>query len=275
MKIAVLSDVHGNVPALEAVLEDVARWQPDELIINGDLVNRGPYSLDVLQMLQREHPSARYLRGNHENWLCYCHERGPDESSLTHEIDRFAYFALGQLGEAINTIADWDDHYDVSEEDGASLHVTHGSRLGDRFGISPECEGVVLEEKLGDPRDLFIGSHTHRAFSRRHNGNLVVNTGSVGQPFDNDVRAAYVQVSFQQACWQAESVRVEYDREQAIRDFELSGFLDEGGVLTQVILREFIEARVHVGPWRRKYLDAIKAGEISVLDSVQRYLKEV
>jgi putative phosphoesterase len=275
MKIAVLSDVHGNVPALEAVLEDLARWQPDEVIVNGDLVNRGPLSLDVLQLLQREQPAARLLRGNHENWLLRCHQQGPDLDSVTHEIDRFAHFALRQLDRKVEEIALWDDHLDLTDLEGGSLHITHGSRLGDRHGISPETEGDELLERLGAPRDLFIGSHTHRAFTRSHRGNLVVNTGSVGQPFDHDERAAYVRLQFQQGQWQTESVRIAYDRARAIADFEGSGFLDEGGALTRVILREFIEARVHVGPWRRQYLEAIQAGEITVVASVERYLNNL
>jgi putative phosphoesterase len=274
MKIAVLSDVHGNLPALEAVLEDIACWRPDEVIVNGDLVNRGPLSLDVLQLLQREHPKARFLRGNHENWLVRASAQAPDLDSPTYEIDRFAHLALRQLGKAIEEVAHWDDHLDLTDLEGGSLHITHGSRKGDRHGISPETEGDELEERLGDPRDLFIGSHTHRAFSRYHNGNLVVNTGSVGQPFDNDERAAYVQLQFHQGRWSADSVRVAYDRERAIADFERSGFLEEGGALTRVIFREFLEARVHVGPWRRNYLAAVQAGEISVVDAVARYLNE-
>ena len=275
MKIAVLSDVHGNVPALEAVLEDIARWQPDEVIVNGDLVNRGPLSLDVLQLLQREQPAARFLRGNHENWLVRTSAQAPDPQSLTYEIDRFAHLALRQLGKKVEEIARWEDHLDLTELDGGSLHITHGSRKGDRHGISPETEGDELIERLGDPRDLFIGSHTHRAFSRRHNGNLVVNTGSVGQPFDHDERAAYVQLQFHQGQWRTESVRVAYDRERAIADFQDSGFFDEGGALTRVIFREFLEARVHVGQWRRKYLAAIHAGEIGVIESVDRYLNHL
>lgn len=274
MKIAVLSDIHGNVSALEAVLADLARWQPDEVIINGDLVNRGPYSLDVLQLLQREWPGVRYLRGNHENWLLYSAEQGPCSDSPTYEIDRFAHWAVAQLGEAsMAQIATWDDHLDLTELDGGSLHITHGSRLGDRKGIPPECEGEALAQRLGDPRDLFVASHTHRAFTRHFNGTLVINTGSVGQPFDNDERASYARLQFHQGRWQGEIVRLAYDRQRAIADFEQSGFLEQGGALTRLIFREFYEATMHVGPWRREYLEAVKTGEIGVEESVERYLK--
>ncbi|MCW9089657.1 MAG: metallophosphatase family protein [Gammaproteobacteria bacterium] len=274
MKIAVLSDVHGNVPALEAVLEDIAAWGADQVIVNGDLLNRGPCSLAVLQCLQQELPQACLLRGNHENWLLHCAGREPNPDSPTFEIDRFAHWSVVQLGEALQPVAAWDDHLDMAELEGGSLHITHGSRLGDRKGIQPECEGEELAEKLGDPRDLFIVSHTHRAFTRRVNATLLINTGSVGQPFDGDKRASYARLQFHQGRWQGEIVRIPYARERAIADFELSGFLEEGGALTRVIFREFIEARMHVGPWRRRYLEAVKRGEIGVVESVQRYLVE-
>ena len=68
-----------------------------------------------------------------------------------------------------------------------------------------------------------------------------------------------------------------YSREQGAdyADFERSGFLEEGGALTRLIFREFFEARMHVGPWRRRYLEAVKAGEIGVAESVERYLKDL
>lgn len=273
MKIAVLSDIHGNVPALEAVLADLARWQPDEVIVNGDLVNRGPYSLDVLQLLQREWPGVRYLRGNHENWLLHCAEHGPRPDSPTYEIDRFAHWVVAQLGDALASIAAWEEQLDLTELEGGTLHITHGSRLGDRRGIPPECEGEALAQRLGDPRDLFVASHTHRAFTRRFNGTLVINTGSVGQPFDNDERASYARLQFHQGRWRGEIVRLAYDRQRAIADFEQSGFLEQGGALTRLIFREFYEATMHVGPWRQQYLQPIKDGEIAVTDAVERYLK--
>lgn len=272
MKIAVFSDVHGNVPALEAVLEDIIRWGADEIIVNGDLINRGPCSLDALRLVQRECHAARLLRGNHENWVLRTASDGHNPDSTTYEIDRFAHWTVAQMGAELEQVSSWDDHLDLSDLEGGSLHITHGSRLGDRRGIQPECEGEELAEKLGDPRDLFIASHTHRAFTRRFNGSLVINTGSVGQPFDNDTRASYARLQFHQGNWQGEIRRVAYDRERAIADFEKSGFLEQGGALTHVIFREFVEACTHVGPWRSQYLDKIRAGEISVVDAVERYL---
>ena len=275
MKIAVLSDIHGNAPALEAVLEDVASWGADEMIVNGDLINRGPSSLAVIELLQREWPAARLLRGNHENWVLHTARTGPRPASTTFEIDRMAHWTVAQLGTVLGRIDGWADHLDLSDLEGGSLHITHGSRLGDRNGISPECEGEALAQRLGDPRDLFVSSHTHRAFTRRIDGRLLINTGSVGQPFDGDVRAGYARLWFLQGRWHGTITRVSYDRREAVADFQQSGFIEQGGVLTRLILREFVEARMHIGPWRKSWLEAVKAGAVGVAESVDHYLNSL
>lgn len=276
MKIAVLSDIHGNIPALEAVLADVVRWRPDQVIVNGDLLNRGPCSLEAWLLLCQTLPEASLLRGNHENWLLHAATHGPDLDSPSFEIDKMAHWTIAQLGARLSEVAAWYDNLDLDDdEDGGSLHITHGSRLGDRKGIQPECEGDELRQKLGDPRDLFVVSHTHRAFSRRVGATLLINTGSVGQPFDGDPRASYARLYCLHGQWTGEIVRVTYDRERAIGDFHSSGFLDESGALAGLIFREFCEARMHVGPWRRAWLGHVKAGDIGVAEAVTRYLNSL
>lgn len=275
MKIAVLSDIHGNVPALTAVLEDIARWRPDQVIVNGDLVSRGPYSLECMRLLQTQFPLALYLTGNHETYVLRCADEPADPDSPTLDIDRFADWALRQLGPAIEEIRGWGDHLDLTDlEQGASVHITHGSRLGNRDGISTRTQDDELPAKLGTPRDLFVGSHTHKPLLRRFNGTLVVNTGSVGQPMDDDPRAAYGRFTLQTGRWQAEIARVAYDKAQAERDFVASGFLAEAGPMARLIYLELRQSHAHVGPWRNLYLDAVRNRQISVAESVAAYLRD-
>jgi predicted phosphodiesterase len=274
MKIAVLSDVHGNVPALQTVLDDIAQWQPDTLIVNGDLVSRGPYSLECLRLVQARYPAARYTTGNHESYVLRCVDTPPDPDSPTFDVDRFADWTVRQLGAAVDEIRAFADHIDLTDLDGgASVHVTHGSRLGNRDGVSASVSDLDLPAKLGTPRDLFIGSHTHKPLLRQFNGTLVVNTGSVGQPMDNDPRAAYGRFTLQGGRWQAEIARVAYDKAQAERDFVESGFLAEAGPLARIIYLELQQSRMHAGPWSRQYMSAIKAGEITVAESIEAYLQ--
>lgn len=276
MKIAVLSDVHGNVPALDAVLEDIGAWRADVLIVNGDLVSRGPYSLECLRRLREAHPDAHLLAGNHEAYVLHCVDTPADPEHPTHDIDRFARWAAVQLGEAVEELRAWGDHLDLTDlEQGASVHVTHGSRLGNRDGLSVSVPEDELAEKLGDPRDLHIGSHTHKPMLRPFQGSLVVNTGSVGQPMDGDPRAAYGRFVLHGGEWQASIRRVAYDKLQAERDFIDSGFLEEAGPLPRLIHLELIQSRAHLGPWRRRFLEAIKAGDIGVQDSIEAYLESL
>jgi len=272
MKIAVLSDVHGNVPALEAVLEDLLAWRPDEVIVNGDLVSRGPYSLRCLRQLQSALPRCRYLTGNHESFVVACADTPPEPDHPTFELSRFAQWTAQQLGNAVEELRQWHDHFDLEDADGGSVHVTHGSRLGNRDGIHPRLDDHELAPKLGAPRDLFVGSHTHLPLRRRVNGTLVVNTGSVGQPLDGDARAAYGRFTLLRGGWQAHIARVPFDRERAVQDFHDSGFLDQCGPLARLILLEVTQSRMHVGRWMARYADAVKARRISVADAVDEYL---
>lgn len=273
MKIAVLSDIHGNVPALEAVLEDVMGWQPDQVIVNGDLVNRGPYSLKTLKMLQQEIPQCQYITGNHEEFVLNCSENPPSPTHPEYDIIRFGCWTAQQLGDDLDHLRGWLSHLDMDDLDGgSSLHVTHGSRIGTRRGILPETEDEELRERLGEPRALFIGSHTHRPLYKEFNGGLVVNTGSVGQPLDGDHRAAYGRFTYHQGLWQAEIKRIEFDKARAMQDFYDSGFIEECGPIAQLILRELELAQVTVGAFMRQYLDAIKQRKISVHEAVMQFL---
>ena len=75
--IAVLADVHGNVPALEAVLDDIVAQRPDEVLVGGDLVGRGPCGKEVV--LRLSELGWRGVRGNHEDYLlAFRHRRVPD-----------------------------------------------------------------------------------------------------------------------------------------------------------------------------------------------------
>ncbi len=276
MKIAVLSDIHGNVPALTAVIDDILRWQPDQIIVNGDVVNRGPYSKKVLEMLQSEIPKATLLSGNHESFVIHCADNIYDPEHEKYDMQCFAQWSAEQIGsEWIEKIKQWGNHVDLNDlEGGSSFHVTHGSRIGNRDGISARTNDEDLPAKLGEPRDLFVASHTHKAMVRYFNGNIVVNTGSVGQPLDDDARASYGKFTFIQGKWQVNIARVEYDKVQAEKDFHESGFLEAGGPLAQLMYLEHQNNTMYVGPFMRKYSDRIKENQITLANAVKAFLSD-
>lgn len=279
MKWAVLSDVHGNVAALEEVIEDIEAWQPDRVVVNGDLVNRGPYSLAALRLVQTHFPGAVFIRGNHENFVIKSADeiatKRVDESDPLFDLKRFSHWTAQQMGKAVDEMRQWLDHLDITESDHASIHITHGSRRGDRDGIHPETVDEELPEKLGDPRHLFVASHTHRPFIRDFEGTLLVNIGSVGAPFDGDPRSSYGRFLHREGRWQAEIIRIAYDRERTVKDFEQSGMLEQGGPLARMMLRELQDATMHIGPWMREYHPRVIAGELSVDEAVNDYLQRL
>jgi len=274
MKLAVLSDIHGNLPALETVLDDILRWRPDRVVVNGDLINRGPNSLACLQLLQREVNSLELVKGNHEEFVLSCAERDYDPDHPLFELRRFAHWTYAQLNDVMDEVRQWHEQIDDETLAGGTLHITHASRRGKRDGISLRTPDDDLPQKLGERRSLFITSHTHKPMVRQFDGTLIVNTGSVGSPSDHDPRAAYGRFYFDGAAWQGEVVRLAYDHTRAQQDFHASGFLEEGGSLTRLMLEELRHARVFVGPWNERYLAAVQAGEIGVAHAVQQFLTE-
>lgn len=275
MKIAVISDVHGNIPALQVVLEHIERWGPDKLIVNGDLINRGPYSLQVLQLVLDKYPNTIFLKGNHESFVLNCGTEEEPRSGPVYEMRRFTHWTYAQLGQEIERISGWYDYMDMDDLEGGTLHITHGTRLGNRDGITPKTQDHDLPEKLGSRKDLFITSHTHWPFVREFNGTTVVNSGSVGTPFDRDDRSSYAQLSYSQGGWMADIIRLDYDRMLAEKDFERSGFLDEGGPLTRLMLMELRYSRGLIGLWIRDYEAAVINGDITIERSIDVHLEKM
>lgn len=276
MKIAVLSDIHGNIPALEATLADIQHWKPDKVIVNGDTVSRGPYSKKALEMLIHEFPDCTLLAGNHESFVLYCDKNRLKTEHERYHFQCFAQWTADQLGQHwLGEIQNWENHLDLNNlENNRSLHVTHGSHKGNRDGISENTLDGELPEKLGKTRDLFVVSHTHRAMKRHYNGQVIVNTGSVGQPLDQDPRSAYGQFALINGEWNVHIKRVDYNKVQAEKDFHESGFMDAGGPVAQLILLEHRHNTPYVGPFMHQYLPLIEDNKISLSHAVNTYLTQ-
>jgi hypothetical protein len=157
-------------------------------------------------------------------------------------------------------------------EAGSAIHFTHGSRLGNRDGIHPRIPDTELPAKLGEKRDLFIASHTHVPMVKEFQGTLVVNSGSIGSPFDRDPRASYARLSLTREGWNANIIRIPYDRLATERLYQDSGFLDQAGPLPRLMLRELQLSRGLMGIWMRTWQAAVLEGSITLEDSVEHIL---
>jgi predicted phosphodiesterase len=282
MKIALLTDIHANLPAFQAVVADMDAWRPDRVIIGGDLVNRGTRPKECLDLaLDRQATDGwLFLRGNHEDYVISHGREGAPRHGPRLEAHRASFWTYEQLGGDMEPLRAMPESVELSGPDGKPLRFYHGSVLGLREGIYPETSEAHLHARLGLNGDrpphrlaLFGVGHTHRPLIRTHEGVLVVNAGSAGMPFDFDTRPSYAQIWWEQGHWQARIVRVDYDLAAAAKDFETSGFMQQGGPLAQLILIELLEAHSMLYNWALKYQDAVMEGKISMEDSVSEYLR--
>ena len=275
MKIAVFADVHSNLDALETVLAHIDRWRPDRVLVAGDIINRGPNpracTESVLGRARAE--SWTVIRGNHERYVLKYVEGTLPDHGPEYEITRHAKWTFDQLNGLVEPLEALPVQWDMKDESGNEIRMVHASMLGDRKGIFPDDTEESLREKIAPAPKVLVVGHTHRPLIRNVDGTLVVNVGAVGAPFDGDPRAAYARLTLNNGVWQAEIVRLDYDRARAIACFDDSGYLEESGDFARLILAEFREARSLIPGWYRAYEDRVMRGEMTLSASVDLYLE--
>jgi len=248
-RIAVIADIHGNVPALRAVFDDLDEADVDEVIVGGDLVGRGPRGSRIVELIaERGWPT---IRGNHEDYLL-SFRRGdvPDDWLEADEWAASRWMADELDNDHEDFIDDLPFSY-VSRLD-PGLRVVHGSPSSYTDGIGPWLDQKAIDERWRSiDESILVCAHTHRPLVRQIEGDsgLVVNVGSVGLPFNGDPRAQYAIVERHEDRWDVEFRQVEYDREQLIDTYRESGFLEDGGITARVLLREVREARPFLVPF--------------------------
>ena len=274
MKVAVFSDVQGNLPAMQVAVEHILAWRPELVVMNGDLINRGPNSLACLELFEHLSQESGWLplRGNHEDFVLGC-GRAPATSPIDADMRRFADWTRRQLGERIGLIDTWPNHLCFHAPGADSwVHITHGTLLGNRDGISQSVPDERLGEKIPEDIDVFVTAHTHKPLWRRFGATQILNVGSVGSPFDGDTRASYGQLHFRDGLWHTRIIRLPYDRDQTEREFRESGFMDQGGPLAAVIYEEWRRAELLMPHWHRRYREPVLDGQIGLEHAVREFL---
>lgn len=276
MKIAILSDIHGNLPALQAVAEHIDAWRPDRVMVAGDIVNRGPHSLACWQFLQDKvvEQAWHLCKGNHEDYVIG-HGRADDVREGTQfELSRVSYWTYQQLNGNVSALADLPDGCTVCVPDGGELRVRHASMHHNRDGIYPEADDTAVTRQIAPAPAVYATAHTHRPFTRQVNGTVVVNAGSVGTPADGDGRASYAQIAWRHGRWQAHIVRVSYDVEQTRQDYFQSRILEEAGPVAALIYYEWQLSRYLIPEWLTGYWPSVLAGEVDMATAVNHYLQQ-
>ena len=270
MRLAVISDIHANFPALLAVVEDLKRVAPDEIIVAGDFINRGPMPRETLSFLRDA--GWPLLRGNHEDYVIAQLQPHEEQDARANPIWKPAQWTASQIrqsdghGDALQTLP-----LTTTRENGDIL-IVHGTPQKNSDGIFEKTTDDELREMLGQhPPRVLLCAHTHAALVRTVADTLIMNVGATGLPFNGDPRAQYGVLTQHNGVYEAELRQVEYSREETYRAFETGGFLRDGGPLARVIMQEVRDARPHLGPWVNAFAEQVRGGELSVGEATKRY----
>ena len=210
MRVAAISDVHGNAPALEAVLAELERAQVDAVVFCGDLT-WGPLPRETLELVDGIAVPTHFVRGNADRAVGEIQAR--DDLS---EIEAYQRRAHGGL---------WERPF--AFEAGVSLEVdglgttrfTHGSPRSDEECVTERTpEDRVREFAAGVPERVIVHGHTHVQYERTVAGLRVLNPGSVGIPYADEPGAYWAVLGPD-----VELRRTEYDLDAAAERIAASG----------------------------------------------------
>lgn len=255
MRLAILADIHGNADALNAVLHDARQQGAERLIVNGDVVNRGPDSVQVLQTLL-DRPDVTFTLGNHDDLLRLWQARS-DVLPPEWFPDPFwgaTAWSADQLDAAglLHVPSAWPMTLTLREPGLPLIQVAHGTADHYRESLSDRTPAERVQALRlaanGEQYGVLIASHIHRPVNAVIDGTWVLNTGSVGSPATGDPRAQYLLLDATPQGWQVTQRAVQYDRSGVLSRFQSSGLLSTG-LSAEIFRQEVITARSLYTPY--------------------------
>lgn len=276
-KYAIISDIHGNRPALSAALADAKAMGVDGHIFAGDYYMCSPYLNEVIETVQSL-PDAHVIRGNEEDYLKSLSDQDQRTwtdgqfcglywcyRAITEENHAYLASLPGTLrlsGERADIFIAHSSHEFIG---GAEHREFSSSRIAGRYaGRAPGRETLLgdMRSYLGKdaefqealkalPEGIYIFGHTHVQWHARFQNKLFINPGSCGLPLDGEPAAAYTILVETSKEWQVQERRIPYDVEAFIREVKNSGLYSEAPVWCDVVAGECRTGFEHVIPFLR------------------------
>ena len=184
MKIAAIYDIHGNLPALQAVLSEIDREGVDVIVVGGDIVP-GPMSRDVLELLLSLGDRVSWIRGNCEREVVEAFDGGTFDHIKSQEVRAATMWTAGQMERRHRDfIAGLPEKISFCVEGVGEVLFCHGSPRSDMEILTLATPEERLREVLAEVKEnVVVCGHTHMQFDRVCDGKRVVNAGSVGMPY--------------------------------------------------------------------------------------------
>jgi putative phosphoesterase len=216
MRVAALYDIHGNLPALEAVLADLEPIGPDLVLVGGDVV-LGPFPRKTLERLNELGERVVFIRGNTDRMLV----GGPPETEAPW-LARHAWVREQLTDDQVARFVGLPDTHVIGVEGLGDVLFCHGSPRSDEEILTRATPPERLSDILtGVEQRVVVCGHTHVQFDRTVGGVRVVNAGSVGMPYEDEPGAYWALFGPD-----VDLRRTEYDLERAATAVRATAFPD-------------------------------------------------
>jgi putative phosphoesterase len=212
MRIAVISDIHANLFALEAVLAHAKTLGVKNFWCLGDYIHFNAYPQEVIKTIRKLDLVS--IHGNIDRDVLLLNDKNPEERTEKEKLFFWTYQQLSK--KSIKYLADLPDSLPVKLK-GYRFLLTHGSPVGLDDPIYTDTPDDRLRELSAMTRaDVILCGHTHKPFIREVDNRIFINPGSVGKPIDGDPRASYCVLTVKKGSLTIDHYRIEYEIEKAI-----------------------------------------------------------
>jgi len=216
MKVAVLSDIHGNLFALNSVLEDIKKNDVDEIFCLGDLAMAGPEPNETIDFVKKQNWTI--IQGNTDKMIADYSE------AVYNAVKEGAPIMANALENDVKSISTENKEFLKQlpeklalEREGVNILLVHGSPRRNNENIFPDLTKEQINEIVaGAEENIIFCGHTHIPCGyQTDNGITIVNDGSVGRPFTDNPEACYVLADFNNGAFTIEHRFVDYDKVKA------------------------------------------------------------
>jgi putative phosphoesterase len=230
-RVAVITDIHANLPALEAVLDAIEQMDIDAVYCGGDLVGYGPHPNEVCRLIEERGIPTIY--GNYDYAIgrdledCGCAYRDQHDRELGELSVAWTLEHTDQRSKAFMRGLPFDLRFELG---GRRVRLVHGSpRKVNEYLFADKPARTFERIAAGADCDVLVFGHTHQPWVRTYGDVLFVNCGSVGKPKDGDPRASFAVLEPAEGEVVATIERVEYDAEDVARQVVDAGLPGEYG----------------------------------------------
>jgi len=239
MKFVLYSDIHAQIPQLDAVQEAIAKENADKEIIIGDLIMLGPQPGEVIERF-RHRKDVDVIIGNLDLWIVDRHWETKEPKNIYHgwmlDMARLTAERLSQ--EQIDWLDDLPFSITYTPEQGHSLHVFHATPndIGDADALPPRLTDDEMWEKIKNvPADVLSFGHIHGAFVRPVRNKTLVCAAAVGMSWDGDPRPSYATIEYLgDGKWDCQAKRVEGNFEEQAK-FNENCWIPHGDRIAKMI----------------------------------------